>query len=182
VWLLTPRLTLSRPTPADTDAIYRIHSDPRTYEHAPAGRMTTRTQAADLADAWVRHWEAHGFGYAAVRFRDETEVVGFAGVKCQVVDGAQVLNLYYRFAPESWGVGLASEAAGAIVAWAAARHPRLAVIARTAVDNPRSQRVAERIGLVRQEFTDPNDPTPHYLFSDCPAAAGRAGVRSTRVG
>ena len=31
--LHTPRLELSVPTHADIDAIFAIHSDPRTYEH-----------------------------------------------------------------------------------------------------------------------------------------------------
>lgn len=157
-WLLTPRLALTRPATADAGDVYRIHADPRTYQHAPAGRMTTRQQAADLLDAWIGHWEQHGFGYATVRRRTAGEVVGFAGLKHQ--RGA--LNLYYRFAPEAWGGGLASEVAAALVGWAAAQHPRLTVIARTAVSNPRSQRVAERIGLIRQGAAD---ETGHYVYA-----------------
>lgn len=164
LWLSTPRLTLSRPAPADTAAVYAIHSDPRTYEHAPTSRMQNWQQATDLLTLWSGHWDKHGFGYAVVRLRDRPTAIGFAGVKHHVLDGGPVLNLYYRFAPESWGSGLATEAAAAIVGWAAAHQPQVTVIARAATANPRSQRVAERTGLVRQNATDPGDPAAHHLY------------------
>jgi RimJ/RimL family protein N-acetyltransferase len=66
----------------------------------------------------------------------------------------RILNLFYRFAPSSWGNGFASEAATAVVQWAAARQPLLPVIARVRPDNIASQRVAARAGLVRAEHLD----------------------------
>ena len=164
-WLSTARLDLSRPTAADVDAVYAIHSDRRTYQHAVAGRMETRQQAINLLGASNEHWATRGFGYASVRLRGLPGIVGFAGVKHQVVRGAEVLNLYYRFAPAAWGSGYASEAAAALVTWAAAEHPDTPVIARTARNNPRSQRVAERIGLLRQDVADDRDPVPHWIYS-----------------
>jgi RimJ/RimL family protein N-acetyltransferase len=46
-------------------------------------------------------------------------VVGFAGIKRMELRGRPVLNLFYRLDPAVWGGGIATEAAGAVVAWAA---------------------------------------------------------------
>ena len=54
-------------------------------------------------------WDCEGFGYWVVEHQGE--VIGIAGVKPVSVHGAPCWNLYYRFAPESWGQGLAAEAA-----------------------------------------------------------------------
>lgn len=47
--LQTARLSLRRPTAADIDAIFEIHSDPRTCLHNPSDRLT---QPTSLPSAW----------------------------------------------------------------------------------------------------------------------------------
>ena len=61
-----------------------------------------------------------------------------------------MLNLYYRFAPEVWGRGLASSVAAHAVRWAAEHHPDRPVLAYTTEDNVGSQRTAAGAGLVRR--------------------------------
>jgi RimJ/RimL family protein N-acetyltransferase len=148
VELRTERLTLRRPQPADIDAILAVHADPLACAHNPSDALASHAEAAKLFACWDTHWRSHGFGYWVVRHQDAT--VGFCGVK--YVD-ERVLNLFYRFAPASWGDGIATEAATAVVRWAA-RLPGHAVIARVRPDNVASQRVAVRAGLSRAEHLD----------------------------
>ena len=63
--LLTARLSLRRPAPADIDAIYRIHHDPRACAHNPAdmdgpGESGVAAQAKSapvMPSAWpAGHW------------------------------------------------------------------------------------------------------------------------------
>ena len=70
------------------------------------------------------------------------------------LNGLKVLNLFYRFDPSAWGQGFASEAATAVVAWAARRVPDLPLIARVRPANVASQRVAIRAGLIRAAHLD----------------------------
>lgn len=167
-WLSTSRLTLRRPVAADVDAAFVIHSDARTYEHVPDQRMRTRDDAQTLLDAWQTHWERCGFGYASVRRRGLDKVIGFAGVKVQAVAGHDVLNLYYRFAPEAWGHGYAGEAATALVEWSTSHHAHRPVIARVARHNPRSIRTASAAGLELTQVQDPRDPVPHWIYCSRP--------------
>ncbi len=152
--LRTERLSLRRPEPGDVAAILAVHSDPRTVTHNRSDALATLAEAEELFGRWDDHWERHGFGYWVVRSRDSPPQLGFCGVKVAQLRGRPVLNLFYRFAPASWGRGVASEAATAVVRWAEEAEPGRPVIARVRPDNVASQRVAVRAGLVRAEHLD----------------------------
>lgn len=167
------RIGFRRPEPGDVDAIFRVHSDLRTYAHRPQGVMRDRSRAVEVYDIWRRHWDAHGFGYAVLEPCDRSSgalppVLGFAGLRWGEVLDHQVLNLYYRLDPAAWGRGLATEAASVLVAWAARQWPDVPVLARVATNNPASRRVAEQVGLAAIAETDPNDEVPHVLLLSNP--------------
>ncbi|MBC3179605.1 GNAT family N-acetyltransferase [Corynebacterium lujinxingii] len=144
--LRTPRLELSVPTHADIDAIFAIHSDPRTYEHRPELTMKTRDEAVELARAWQNNWADQQLGYYTVRTLDGA-TIGFTGVRHSEEADEEVLNLYYRFAPESQGQGYAKEAAAAAIASARERFPTLPIVAIIDPANQASIGLAVRLGL-----------------------------------
>lgn len=152
--LLTTRLSLRRPVPDDVDAIFAVHSDPATCLHNPSDALTGREEAVELCQRWDAHWQRYGYGYWVVRDRESGGTLGFCGTKRMELDGADVLNLFYRFEAASWGRGVATEAATAVVDWVTERVPDLPVIARVRPANTASQRVATRAGLTRAEHLD----------------------------
>ena len=152
--LRAARLSLRRPTAADVDAIFAIHSDPRTCLHNPSDRLTQREGAEELYHRWNGQWQRCGYGYWVVRHHGSTVQLGFCGIKPMELNGMKTLNLFYRFAPSAWGQGLAGEAATAVAAWASRRVPELPLIARVRPANIASQRVAIRVGLTRAEHLD----------------------------
>ena len=90
--------------------MFAILGDPRTVEHNPSDRLEDRGEAPELVARWVRHWEEHGFGYWCVRESGSDRIIGYAGVKRMLMHRRPVLNLVYRFVPEVWGRGFATEA------------------------------------------------------------------------
>lgn len=144
--LHTQRLSLSVPTDTDIDAIFAIHSDARTYEHRPELAMKTREEAVELARAWQANWCENQLGYYVVSTLDGT-TIGFTGVRHGEEAGKEVLNLYYRFAPESQGQGYAKEAAAAAIASARERFPQLPVVAIIDPTNEASIALALKLGL-----------------------------------
>ncbi|MEU8259649.1 GNAT family N-acetyltransferase [Micromonospora sp. NPDC048999] len=150
--LMTPRLSLRRPTPADIDLIHAIHSDPRACAHNPADMLGTRADAEDLYRRWDEHWQRYGFGYWVIYSGGSG--VGFCGIKLMRLTNRDVLNLFYRLDSEAWGKGIATEAASAVVDSAADQLPGYPVIARVRPANVASQRVAVRAGLHRAEHLD----------------------------
>ena len=63
--------------------------------------------------------------------------------------GRPVLNLVYRFVPDAWGRGFATEAAAAVVSRALDGMPAETIVARVRPDNRSSQNVALKAGLQR---------------------------------
>jgi RimJ/RimL family protein N-acetyltransferase len=150
--LVTARLWLRRPTPADIDLIYTIHSDARACSYNAADMLTSHPAAADLYHRWDAHWQQHGFGYWIVHGYGRG--LGFCGVKVMTLMEHAVLNLFYRLDVSAWGHGVATEAATAVVDWADEHRPDIPVVARVRPANVASQKVAVHVGLQRAEHLD----------------------------
>ena len=162
-----PHGSLDVPTGEDVPQILAIAGDPRTTVHNPSDHVTDLPEASRLIDRWLQHWAEHGLGYWCVREHDATEVVGCCGLKRMTAAGQPVLNLLYRFRPEVWGRGYATEAASAVVAWGARHRPGETILARVRPDNLASQRVALRAGLRRDPALDePGEDGGDLAFSN----------------
>lgn len=89
--------------------------------------------------------------YVAVT-RDTGEAVGMLGAKGPPnADGEREIG--YGINPSAWGRGYGTEAVGALVARLLDQQAVRVVTALTAVDNPASQRVLEKLGFTRTGTT-----------------------------
>ncbi len=125
--------------------------------HNPAGPDPDRDSSTRRLEQWIEHWDKHGFGYSVVHTLESGAnadkrgtVVGFTGVQHSTWLQRPVLNLYYRYTPEHWGRGYATEGARHVVSWARTHRRELAVLAYTTADNTGSQRTAAAAGLTRR--------------------------------
>ena len=145
----TERLILTVPDERSDDAIFEIHSDVRTYQHRPDLAMKTREEAVALRQQWQRNWSEDEIGYFAVATAAAPDTfIGFCGVRKSIEKDQDVLNVYYRFSPESQGKGFAKEATTAAIAWGRKKFPELPVVALIDPSNAASIRLAEKM-----EFT-----------------------------
>jgi RimJ/RimL family protein N-acetyltransferase len=151
--LSTGRLLLRPLRKDDKRAVLEIQTDARTNVFNP--RPPSPGEAVEQFRSWLQHWSDHGYGYVAITEAGSDEVVGVGGVQAKEFHGEQVLNLYYRFRPEAWGKGYASETAAAIVEWAEREVPERPVIISVSVANEPSLRVVKRLGFtnyVEEEY------------------------------
>ena len=181
--LFTARLSMRRPTAADVPAILAIHSDERACAYNPSDRLVSEADAIDLYHRWDEHWQHHGFGYWVLRMHGDTRIIGFCGVKVMQLHVREVLNLFYRLDPATWGRGLATEAAVAVARWAASDASRWPLIARVRPANTASIRVAEHVGLQRAERLDTvGEDGPDLIYTArWPVECGRAGPTGAGV-
>jgi RimJ/RimL family protein N-acetyltransferase len=150
----TERLVLRRPEQSDLDALFRIHGDPATWTHSPGAVHTEVEQSEEFLRRWLAHWDEHGFGYWSVERGGA--VIGFAGLWLmpQWHGIRDVLNVYYRFEPASWGNGYATEAVRAAVDLAHRHFAGTPLVARVRRTNHESARVALRVGFERRADLD----------------------------
>ena len=158
---LTPRLRLSRPVPADLEAVHAINADPRVWTHFPSLRHADIATTAAMMERWERSWEEAGLGSSVVRLRDTGEVIGNGG--CTLLHGA-VWNVGYRIAADHHGHGYATEIAGSSIERAQAIDPDRPIIAFLVEHNRPSARVAEKLGLqLVHRGPDAGNPDPSVM-------------------
>jgi RimJ/RimL family protein N-acetyltransferase len=144
----TERLILRRTQWSDEAALFRIYGDPATHLHAPEGAYADIAVAQAALERWHAHWLTHGFGQWAVTTQAEpTQVIGFGGLAYRAYGDVQKLNLGYRFSPEAWSHGYATELATATlkIAFEELRMPEVFALIRPA--NTASIRVVTKLGM-----------------------------------
>jgi ribosomal-protein-alanine N-acetyltransferase len=160
------RLLLRAPRAADLDAVFELHADPICTRCSASATLGRRDQAQALLQTWLAHWQACGFGYWVIAAREQPDVViGFGGVMHKTVDGVAGLYLYFRFRPQDWGQGYASEMAlkALDLSFAALKQTQVRAIVLPA--NTPSRKTLERIGmLVKSALADVPGQPPSLVY------------------
>jgi ribosomal-protein-alanine N-acetyltransferase len=138
----TKRLTLDPLSESDFSFLVRIQTNPRVMEFVSRHTRTT----ADVR-AWLKRFleiqRNNGFGMFIARL--DGHPIGYVGITPMA--NLPELEIGYVFEEQQWGKGYATEASQALLelAFKELNIPRL--FATVAVQNPRSEKVAERIGM-----------------------------------
>lgn len=149
-------LRLRRPRADDLPAYTLLHTDPRTYAHAPESMPDALTCRIRL-EADLEHWRDHGFGYLAVEEAATGRLVGWGGLRSY--PHHPNLNLYYRLSPDLVGHGYGRQLARALTVSAAEWLPDRTVRASVRRTNPASLRTSLSAGLVPIGIDErPDDP------------------------
>lgn len=143
--LRTPRLALFVPTDADRADVARLCADPQVMACFP------RPLTSDEADAWFERIRAaharDGFGVWTVKVLS-AEGETFAGVVglARPAFAPERVEILWRFLPNFWGRGYATEAARSVLA--AALLPDREVLKGTGIElSPDLAATLERLGL-----------------------------------
>jgi RimJ/RimL family protein N-acetyltransferase len=153
----TDRLDLRRFVESDLDEIAPVFAKPEVWRF-PYGRGFDRAETAEFLATQQRHWETCGFGLWIVRERGSERVVGFVGLSVPTFlpEVLPAVEVGWRFDPEYWGRGYASEGARAALDAAFDELELDAVCSIPQAENPASYRVCERLGLrLEREVTIP---------------------------
>lgn len=113
--LETPRLLLRRLTPDDAAAYWPLVSDPRILAQVGERRpLTDLAQVRRRLDERLQaEYATHGYGRLAVIDKHDGRLIGWCGLKYLAELGES--DIGYRFLPEYWGRGYASEAGAAVL-------------------------------------------------------------------
>jgi len=145
--LETKRLLLRRSRPEDAETIAAYRSDPDVHRYQGWDRTDPDGVRAEIQEMARRApGEAGGWVQLSVEDRSGGRLVGDVGLS--VVDGEPgVIKVGYTVAPAFQGRGYATEAVGALVAYALDTLGADVVRAHASAENAPSIRVAEKIGM-----------------------------------
>jgi RimJ/RimL family protein N-acetyltransferase len=151
--LETTRLILRLMEAADIDGLMCIFTDPKVMA-AFASPPFNQQQMSQWLQRNLDHQAKYGYGLFSVILKANKLLIGDCGLEVMEVDGSQVVELGYDFRSNYWNQGYATEAASAVrdYAFNVLNLPQLISLIR--IGNIPSQRIAEKIGMVRiSEFT-----------------------------
>jgi RimJ/RimL family protein N-acetyltransferase len=161
VALRTPRLLLREWRDDDAASFAAMSADPGLTEFL-----------LPPDDEWVararRRWDQHGFGLFVVELPGQAAFIGVVGLNDlhPAAPMAPAIEAAWRLARPYWGKGYALEAARAAIDDGFGRLSLDEIVAITVVDNWRSRRVMERLGMTRdsaEDFEHPRLPEGHPL-------------------
>lgn len=146
---MTRRLSLRPIGPEDLDGLCELNADPEVMRFILDGSTLDRGQTAERLTLMRQHWEQHGFGLFALRWRATGEFVGWAGLATPTFlpEVMPAVEVGWRLLHRWWGHGLATEAAQDILGWAFDDLGLPALLSIRHVDNVASGRVMEKLGF-----------------------------------
>ena len=157
--LRTARLALRPFTVQDVPAAAAVYGDAEVMRHVGEGGAVGADEAAAMVAAYIAHQREHGLGFWAVVDTASGELIGDAGFE----HTEHGLELGYTLRRESWGQGLATDAARACLDAAAALGHR-EVVALVDAQNPASAHVLEKLGFTEDPGAVTAHGRPHRRF------------------
>jgi RimJ/RimL family protein N-acetyltransferase len=149
ITLETGRLTLRGWRDDDLDALAAINADPEVMRYIMDGSVRDRRQSADGLQKMIATWQERGYGLFAVEVRATGELIGWAGLAVPdfLPEVLPAVEIGWRLDRGSWGHGYATEAAAAAMRFGFVDRGLDRIISIRHVENIRSARVMEKLGL-----------------------------------
>ncbi len=147
----------------DAEAFYQLNSDPEVTRYT--GELPCRSvETARTAIEAYPDFERHGFGRWATVLGSTGQVIGMTGLKL-LEDWNGEVDLGYRFLPEYWGQGLATEASRAALQYGFDVIGLDRIIGLVMPGNRASIRVLEKVGMQREKSVRyDGDPAEQYAI------------------
>ncbi|MGQ0831691.1 MAG: GNAT family N-acetyltransferase [Microthrixaceae bacterium] len=176
--LHTERLVLRGWRETDRAAFAALNADPVVMEHFPA--PLSRTESDALADRIDADLASRGWGLWAAEVPGRIEFIGFIGLAIPGFEApfTPCVEVGWRLCRSAWGHGYAPEGAAEALRFAFQELALDEVVSFTSVDNAKSRRVMEKLGMTRDpedDFDHPRIPVGHRLARHVLYRIGAAG-------
>lgn len=145
--LETERLRLEPFQDSHYEGLRAMDSDPGVMRYINKGMVKTPEETRESIRRVHSRWEKYGFSWWAIKDKVSGAIVGAGCLQHLAnVDGAP-LEIGWRLIPEHHGKGYATEAAQAIIAFAAEQIGATYLVAVADPQNTPSHRVMQRLGM-----------------------------------
>jgi RimJ/RimL family protein N-acetyltransferase len=164
----TPRLRLRRWHDDDLAPMAEIQADPEVMRWVGDGSPRDLEQTAEDVERWEDEWDDEGFGLFAVELLSSGELAGFTGLSVPLFlpEILPAVEIGWRLGSPFWGQGYASEAAAAVLDFAAHDRNLDRLVSVHAIGNTASENVMRKLGMTPQrETTHPRSGRPLRVYA-----------------
>jgi RimJ/RimL family protein N-acetyltransferase len=141
----TERLLLREIILDDKEALFRLHSDPEVQKYTGEPVVESLEEIEKAIEGRIKHYKQYGFGRWATFLKKNMQFVGWAGLL--YLPEFDEIDLGYRFLPQYWGSGIATEVSHAILKYGFETLNLERIIAIAMKEHKASIRVMEKIGM-----------------------------------
>ncbi len=142
----------------DYKAVFEFGSNLDVIKYTGDKLLDSLDQAKKIiTDIWFNDYKNYGYGRWAVLYKPESKVIGFAGLK--YLPEFNETDIGFRFLPEYWGKGIASEVSKEIIKYGFKNFGLERIIGIAMPENIASCKVHKKIGLdfYKFDFYDDDD-------------------------
>ncbi len=152
--LQSPRLITRKLTENDIILWTDFFKDKEAIQFFPAFADSDEERSKHWIERQLTRYEENRFGLQALIDKDTKKFIGQCGLLTQEVDGKTEIEVGYHIFKKYWGQGFAPEAARLFIEFAFKNNLTESVISIIHVENIKSQRVADKNGLIREKPTN----------------------------
>lgn len=162
IFIETPRLILREIIYTDVERIFLLDSNPEVMKYIGVKPVTTLAESDETIKKIRKQYLENGIARWAVIEKQSNLLIGWCGLKLltEPINGfINVFELGYRFLPESWGKGFATESGKAVLKYGFTELNLAKIYACVDVENANSDRILkDKFGFEFQgTFVDPQD-------------------------
>ncbi|MEO7530298.1 MAG: GNAT family N-acetyltransferase [Sediminibacterium sp.] len=163
IFIETERLYLRQWKPTDAATYIAMNHDQHVMEFFPA--TLTETQSLDHMNRMISQIDEKGYGLFAVETKADHSFIGFTGFSHPTFDAyfTPCIEIGWRLVESYWNKGFATEAAEACLNFGFKKLALTDIYSFTFVDNIRSEKVMQKIGMKKEGEFDHPLLAGHYL-------------------
>lgn len=143
----TKRLFIRELAVSDIPAIYPIYSDPQVKKYIDNIDDYLEIEM-EKQKAYIQNvYSFYGYGLWGVFGKTSRKLIGRCGLENETIDGKNEIMLSYLLDSQHWGYGYALECCEAVLKYAKEQLEMKRIVAVIDLDNVRSIKTAEKLGL-----------------------------------
>lgn len=159
--IITERLILRKLTTEDLDDMFLLDSNPDVVKYVGIQPLTKKEESLKMIENIINQYEKNGTGRLAVIEKESNRFIGWSGIKLltdEVNGFKNVYELGYRFLPEFWGKGYATESALASLDLGFNQLNADKIYAYADIENENSHKILTKLGFENKgAFIDDGD-------------------------
>lgn len=158
--LETERLILREIISEDAEAFFLMDSNPEVVKYVGVKPLTDISQSKEVVENIKNQYIEYGVGRWAVVRKEDDKIIGWSGLKLikEINNHQNIHDLGYRFTPEYWGKGYATESSVAVLNYGFNNMKLDKIYAYADVENKASNHVLRKLGFEEKgTFIDEGD-------------------------
>ncbi|MFY1047361.1 GNAT family N-acetyltransferase [Chryseobacterium sp. GP-SGM7] len=160
MYLETVRLILRKFEEADFERLFLLDSNSEVMKYIGMPTLSKVEESKEVVKMIMKQYEENGLGRLAVIEKESGLLIGWSGLKLNTSEVNGYQNFYelgYRFLPETWGKGYATESGKASLEYGFNELKTEIIYAYAHSENLVSNHILMKLGFESKgEFTEPD--------------------------